>query len=380
MCAPRHIATSCLEHVMSGILAQRPGSEADYEAIELAVMETDRGRWFLNEYAKRNRHADTEVLLTALSRIEKSVAGHREPMQIDQFRLDVLEMSKAIARTHAEIAAIKPDDATGGRFVMASGELDSIVSATESATSDILAAAERVQEAAWTLREAEADAALCDMLDERATEIYMACSFQDLTSQRIRKVIDALGFLEKRVNAMADIWQFGDETTGGDTVERASGASAAFDPSMSQADVDFALVEDGIGESGVGAIHAELDMASAAHQPEPLSFAPVEALVDLEMVTALPVAEVQGAVDELPQPMAVSEDIDEMLFSQPDPAADIVVQSAPGEHLQLVHSQPEVDQAIRKVKTGMELSADEAAKALDALKRMSVEERTRLFS
>jgi hypothetical protein len=72
---------------MSGILAQRPGSEADYEAIELAVMETDRGRWFLSEYAKRNRHADTQVLLTALSRIEKSVAAHREPTQIDQFRL-----------------------------------------------------------------------------------------------------------------------------------------------------------------------------------------------------------------------------------------------------------------------------------------------------
>jgi hypothetical protein len=337
---------------MSGILAQRPGSEADYEAIELAVMETDRGRWFLNEYAKRNRHADTEVLLTALSRIEKSVAVHREPMQIDQFRLDVLEMSKAIARTHAEIAAIKPDDATGGRFVMASGELDSIVSATESATSDILAAAERIQEAAWTLREAEADAALCDMLDERATEIYTACSFQDLTSQRIRKVIDALGFLEKRVNAMADIWQFGDETSESDPAERTTSARAAFDPSMSQADVDFALVEVGANESGHGAIHAQHDMATAASQADLPTFAQPEA----------------------------SDDIDEMLFSQPDPAADIVTQAAPGEHLQLVHSQPEVDHAIRKVATGVELSADEATKALDALKSMSVEERTRLFS
>jgi chemotaxis protein CheZ len=372
MCAPRHIATSCLEHVMSGILAQRPGSEADYEAIELAVMETDRGRWFLNEYAKRNRHADTDVLLTALSRIEKSVTAHREPMQIDQFRLDVLEMSKAIARTHAEIAAIKPDDATGGRFVMASGELDSIVSATESATSDILAAAERVQEAAWTLREAEADAALCDMLDERATEIYMACSFQDLTAQRIRKVIDALGFLEKRVNAMADIWQFGDETSAGDTVERANSATETSDPSLSQADVDFALVEVGINESDVSANHGELDATSAVTQPEPSDA--------MEIVAVQLAADVQDADDASAQTVSTSDDIDEMLFSQPDPDEDIPLQSAPGDHLQLVHSQPEVDHAIRKVKTGVELSADEAAKALDALKSMSVEERTRLFS
>jgi chemotaxis protein CheZ len=365
---------------MSGILAQRPESEADYEAIELAVMETDRGRWFLNEYAKRNRHADTDVLLTALARIEKSVAGHSEPMQIDQFRLDVLEMSKAIARTHAEIAAIKPDDATGGRFVVASGELDSIVSATESATSDILAAAEHVQEAAWTLREAEADAALCDMLDERATEIYMACSFQDLTSQRIRKVIDALGFLEKRVNAMADIWQFGDDTPEGVSAERAAGASTAFDPSMSQADVDFALVEDGIGEADVSGMHAELDMAPADIQPEPVAFMQPELSDDLEMAAALPVVETQGADEIVAQSFAASDDIDELLFSKPDPVTDIQIQTGPGEHLQLVHSQPEVDHAIRKVKTGSELSADEAAKALDALKSMSVEERTRLFS
>jgi hypothetical protein len=289
-------------------------------------------------------------------------------------------MSKAIARTHAEIAAIKPDDATGGRFVLASGELDSIVSATESATSDILAAAERVQEAAWTLREAEADAALCDMLDERATEIYTACSFQDLTSQRIRKVIDALGFLEKRVNAMADIWQFGEEASEGVSAERAAGASTAFDPSMSQADVDFALVEDGIGDSDVGAVHAELDMASAVLQPEPPGFTLPEGSDDLDMVAAPPAAEELAAADAPPQLAAASDDVDEMLFSQPDPAEDIVIQSAPGEHLQLVHSQPEVDHAIRKVKTGGELSADEATKALDALKSMSVEERTRLFS
>jgi hypothetical protein len=324
-------------------------------------METDRGRWFLNEYAKRNRHADTQVLLTALSRIEKSVTQHREPTEIDRFRLDVMEMSKAIARTHAEIAAIKPDDSTGGRLFLASGELDSIVLATESATSDILAAAERVQEAAWTLREAEADEALCGMLDERATEIYTACSFQDLTSQRIRKVIDALGFLEKRVNAMVDIWQFGDDPAQSDPVVQATTAETDLFSSMSQADVDFVLVEDGIGGPAHHSNHAELDMASPVHQPEPSVFAQSGPDVDLELVTA-------------------SDDIDEMLFSQPEPGDDNTVAAAPGEHLQLVHSQPEVDHAIRKVKTGVELSADEAARALDALKSMSVEERTRLFS
>ena len=53
-----------------------PGlSEDDYEAIEDAVMETARGRWFLREYARRARAADTGKLLEALTRIERLVGG-----------------------------------------------------------------------------------------------------------------------------------------------------------------------------------------------------------------------------------------------------------------------------------------------------------------
>lgn len=50
-------------------------TEADFETIEDAVMETARGRWFLREYARRVKAADTDVLLDALARIERVVAG-----------------------------------------------------------------------------------------------------------------------------------------------------------------------------------------------------------------------------------------------------------------------------------------------------------------
>ena len=72
-------------------------------------------------------------------------------------------MSKAIARTKAEIASIKPDADDQGEFGEASEELDSVVHATEAATCDILACAEHIQEIAWTLREqgVEARSATC---------------------------------------------------------------------------------------------------------------------------------------------------------------------------------------------------------------------------
>ena len=52
----------------------KPGlSASDYESIEAAVMETERGRWFLAEYAKRQRAADTGMLLEALKKLEAAI-------------------------------------------------------------------------------------------------------------------------------------------------------------------------------------------------------------------------------------------------------------------------------------------------------------------
>jgi chemotaxis protein CheZ len=191
---------------MSNLPVPMPLSEADYDMIESAVLETTRGRWFLAEYARRNRHADTTMLLGAIERLEASLRGEATPRLVDRLRFDLVEMANSIVRTKAEIATIKPDADQHGKFGEATEELDSIVQATETATSEILAAAEQVQEIAWTLREQGLDPMVCDTLDARATEIYTACSFQDLTGQRTSKVIEVMRYLEGRINAMIDIW------------------------------------------------------------------------------------------------------------------------------------------------------------------------------
>ena len=54
-------------------------SEEDYDAISEAFMETSRGRWFLGEYAKRNRNADTRMVLDAVARIEQTLAAQKQP-------------------------------------------------------------------------------------------------------------------------------------------------------------------------------------------------------------------------------------------------------------------------------------------------------------
>ncbi|HZP10081.1 hypothetical protein [Methyloceanibacter sp.] len=178
----------------------------DYAAIEDALAASRRGRWFLAEYARRNRTAETEMLLEAIAKLEAAVLRPQRQSAPCGVFTELVEMSEAIARTRREIAQIRPPFQFDQQLVSATEELDQIVEATEKATSEILAAAEDIQEVAWTLRERGTEVALCDRIDQRATDIYTACSFQDLTGQRTDKVVRALHFIESRINAMIQIW------------------------------------------------------------------------------------------------------------------------------------------------------------------------------
>jgi chemotaxis regulatin CheY-phosphate phosphatase CheZ len=185
----------------------RPSLGESYAALEAILRASPRGRWFLAEYARRNRTAETEMLLEALDRIERAVT--RTPARSNvpgNVFAELVDMSEAIARTRREIAQIRPPHQFDKQLVSATEELDHIVEATEKATSDILQAAEEIQEVAWTLREKGIEIELCDKIDQRATDIYTSCSFQDITGQRTEKVVKALRFIEQRINAMIEIW------------------------------------------------------------------------------------------------------------------------------------------------------------------------------
>ena len=91
------------------MIAPAPAEQSDYDFICAALMQIERGRWFLEEYAKRNRSADTRMLLTAIQRIETVVCAdrsERDKLAQQGFGTDLLEMAKAITRTRAEVAEI----------------------------------------------------------------------------------------------------------------------------------------------------------------------------------------------------------------------------------------------------------------------------------
>ncbi|MEM6616155.1 MAG: hypothetical protein AAF619_06490 [Pseudomonadota bacterium] len=190
-----------------------PWTEQDYELIEHAVMETDRGRWFLREHAQRNRVAETQVILNALNKLERKIGRPAaDNGGLESLRRALSEMADAIRTAKTDIGAEDTGEGDGATIGGATVELDAIVRSTEKATSDILQSAERIQEIAWTMREQGASEEVCLKLDEYATEIYSTCSFQDLTGQRIQRVVQTLRFVEGRLHALIDLWGRADVT------------------------------------------------------------------------------------------------------------------------------------------------------------------------
>src|SRR6266446_4896070 len=132
-------------------------SEEDYAAISEAFMETSRGRWFLGEYAKRNRNADTRMVLDAVARIEESLAAQRQPVP----ESGLAEALAAIRRTLEEARAA------------ASAALDSL--ALEENLAPVRKGARVIREIAWRLREIGADGRICDLIDSQLSVIQAGC-------------------------------------------------------------------------------------------------------------------------------------------------------------------------------------------------------------
>jgi hypothetical protein len=133
-------------------------NEADYEAIREAFMETARGRWFLGEYAKRNRNADTRMVLDAVAKIEETLAAQRQPVVEDRLPEALVAIRRAVAE--AEAAASATFDPA----------------ALEASLGPINRAVRIIKEISWRWREIGADGRICDLIDSQLVAIEGACT------------------------------------------------------------------------------------------------------------------------------------------------------------------------------------------------------------
>src|SRR4051812_16265926 len=157
-------------------------SEADYDAIREAFMETARGRWFLGEYAKRNRNADTSMVLDAVARIEATIAAQKQvPPDPLPDTLVLIRGMLSDARQRAAQTMSGPD--------------------AEQALAAVNKAIRIVREIAWTLREYGTDARICDMLDAQVNAIETS-HFQTIAPEKREAVLAAFDLLIRRVGEL----------------------------------------------------------------------------------------------------------------------------------------------------------------------------------
>ncbi|WP_321342641.1 protein phosphatase CheZ [Breoghania sp.] len=118
------------------------------------------------------------------------------------------EIYEAINRTKHEIATLHHSGFEGEEMKRVTNELDAIVVGTEGATDQILAAAEVIDENAGLLTRSLTgdDEVHAQEIQQKVLTIFEACNFQDLTGQRITKVVRTLSFIEDRIIRMMEIW------------------------------------------------------------------------------------------------------------------------------------------------------------------------------
>lgn len=109
---------------------------------------------------------------------------------------EVEQLGRTIANHRQELAALRMEESAAG-LSSATDELDAIVDATAAATNAILDCVETVEQVAAAIPPAQAEA-----LRLATTRIYEACKFQDITGQRVTKVVATLKTIEARIAAI----------------------------------------------------------------------------------------------------------------------------------------------------------------------------------
>jgi chemotaxis protein CheZ len=156
--------------------------------------------------------AEVKALRALIEQHPAFTLHNLDPQQLGEIQklkneLDIIYA--AIKRTKQEIATLHVTGFRGPEMARVTNELGAVVGGTEKATQSILTVAEEIDQMANTLAAAlksEHEKGLAQDIQDRVIKIFEACNFQDLTGQRITKVVATMKFIEKHIVRMIEIW------------------------------------------------------------------------------------------------------------------------------------------------------------------------------
>jgi hypothetical protein len=235
--------------------AAMPG-EADYDAISAAFMETSRGRWFLSEYAKRNRNADTHMVLDAVARIEQNLAAQK-----DAAPDDALAEALAAIREAVDEARAAASTALGG-------------AAVDESLAPIRDGAQVIRETLLRLREVGVGGRIYDLMDSQVSAIEAGC--RQIASTDAKAALSAaFDLIDQRIKEFA-----GDDAVPSSVRETPPSPSATMDGQAAAATAEFAPPSEVAPEAAEAAPSEDIAATALTAVPE-ADAAHDEAVLDL---------------------------------------------------------------------------------------------------
>ena len=201
----------------------------------------------LRAIRERYPASDPEMVAAVVRAVLSTMRGDLSAQETGLLH-EVEELGRTIAAARAEIAALQADDITESHIPSATDELDAIVAHTAAATNSILEVCETLDTMAGRL-----DGEGAAVLQDATTRIYEACSFQDITGQRITKVVATLKAIDSKVAQILGTFSEGYEAAAprapvvvSVSVDPGAGNPAAVGPqlpggAMDQTDIDKLL-------------------------------------------------------------------------------------------------------------------------------------------
>ena len=152
----------------------------------------------IKEFEVRYPDAKSDVIADVVVSILSSMSGDMSAREAALLH-EIGTLGQAVADARLEIAALRVDDITMSYIPCATDELDAIVAHTAAATNAILEVCETLDALGAAMDSAEAG-----RLQDATVKIYEACSFQDITGQRITKVVVTLKTIERTIARIVD--------------------------------------------------------------------------------------------------------------------------------------------------------------------------------
>jgi chemotaxis protein CheZ len=150
----------------------------------------------------KGKKATARKAARVVRKVVKSTGG-KAPSEAKLFsELEIL--AEFIKQARIDIAELSPDEVKHQFLPTASDELDAIIAATADATNAIMDATEIIEEVVIGL-----DGKDAGKMMKATTMIYEACGFQDITGQRITKVVSTLQEIEKKIDGLISAFDDG---------------------------------------------------------------------------------------------------------------------------------------------------------------------------